>query len=65
MNLVATLPFVEVVIWSGSMLTSEKGKTSVVGNPVLIVLIWNVTGILLSSTDSKYTSQLVTNTPPS
>ena len=32
-------------------LATEKGKTSVVGNPVLIVLIWNVTGMLLSSTD--------------
>ena len=44
----ATVPNSEVVIWSGSNTTSPNGTILVVGNPVCIVLICNVTGILSS-----------------
>ena len=63
LNLVATDPLVDVVIWSGYKLICEKGTTSWLGTPSLTVLISNWTGTLLSSTVSKNTSQLVANIP--
>ena len=60
---VATDPLLDILIWLGSKLTSEKGRTFWVGYPFCIVLNWNVNGISVSSLVSKKTSQLVKNTP--
>ena len=48
-NLVATVPFVDTLIWSGALIISENGKIFWVGTPPSIVLIWNVIGISISS----------------
>ena len=48
-NLVGTVPLVEVSIWSGGLTISENGKIFCVGTPPSIVRIWNVIGISISS----------------
>ena len=60
--MVATLPSSEVNTSDGSIFICPKGTMVVVGEPSLIVLIWTVTGTLVSFV-LKNKSPPVTNTP--